>query len=90
MLKPNGRIDNVSTLYNSNPTMQVLGEIIPDWLEDPEVWRDITSVLNAHRDKARRKNRGPFIKDIAIDVFNLGVIYGKREERKRRRRSKAS
>jgi hypothetical protein len=64
--------------------MQVIGQQKYPFSTDAS--KDTQMILNAYLDDlAKCKNRGGMICNIAIDVFLLGMIYGKREERRKQK-----
>lgn len=67
-----------------NPVMQVIGK--QQYPIGTDAAKDTQMILNAYlEDLKTRGKRGEAISNIAIDVFLLGMIYGKREERRKRR-----
>lgn len=83
MLKPTGYINCACGSYSKNPTMQVIGEhCFPC---DTDAAKECQIVINAHKDKLITPgHRSDAICQIVMDVFILGMIYGKREERRKR------
>lgn len=84
MLSPTGCIAHTGESYSKKPVMQVIGQ-----QQHPigtDAAKDTQMILNAYlEDLKTRDKRGKAISNIAIDVFLLGMIYGKREERRKRR-----
>lgn len=84
MLSPTGCIAHTIGSYSKNPVMQVIGK--QQYPIGTDAAKDTQMILNAYlEDLKTRGKRGEAISNIAIDVFLLGMIYGKREERRKRR-----
>lgn len=86
MLKPTGIIHNAGALHEKNPVLQVIGQ--QRYPFDSEAAKETQQILNAYmEDLAKPGHRGIAICSLTMDVFLLGMIYGKRAERQRRKRS---
>ena len=85
MLKPKGYIRDLTSPYNANPVMQIIGkQCYPLGSKAAE---ETQLIINAHMDDlVKVGHRGAAICDLVRDVFLLGMIYGKRAERQRRKR----
>ena len=84
MLRPTGYIKPDNGEYSKNPVMQVIGQHA--YPINTDAAKDTQMILNAYRDDlVKGKNRGEAICNLVVDVFLLGMIYGKREERQNRR-----
>lgn len=75
---------SMKTIYDENETMQLLGrqKICGYICKDGIASTDFANVLNAER-----KHSSDFI-SVAADFFSLGLIYGKRAERAKRKNRK--
>lgn len=84
MLEMNGRMDKWAREHADNPVIQVLGQQhIFDMLSNGDALQELEAIRkHVCRRLDNNKNLGFF--DIALDVFALGYIYGKREERSRK------
>lgn len=92
MLKPTGQICNQihdsRDLHNANPVMQIIGKQCYPF--DSDAAKETQLIINAHMDDlVKVGHRGAAIYCLVRDVFLLGMIYGKREERRKRRERKA-
>ena len=88
MLKPTEHIVNsihdLRDLYNANPVMQMIGKQCYPF--DSDAAKETQLIINAHMDDlVKVGHRGAAICGLVIDVFLLGMIYGKREERRKRK-----
>ena len=84
MLEMNGRIDEWARKHADDPVIQVLGkQRIMKMLSKGDAMRELKQIRkHVYRRLDNNENLGFF--DIALDVFALGYIYGKREERSRK------
>lgn len=69
------------TQYDVNETMQILGQAKPS--DTITALNDINNVFNAYNEAPRG-----IAFDLALDMFNLGIIYGKKAERAKRKHTK--
>lgn len=69
----------MSFVYDVNPTMKMLGKNIYLRALDQQTFSELDDILEARPYSCTR--------DTAMDIFMLGFIYGKRAERKKRKRS---
>lgn len=84
MLSPTGCIAHAGGSHSKNPVMQVIGK--QKYPFGTDAAKDTQMILNAHLEELKtRGKRGEAICNMAVDVFLLGMIYGKREERQKRR-----
>lgn len=74
-------MDYIDSIYNANDTMKLIGKQNVMIMATDEVRADAQNIIQAHKQKS--KYQSPL--DYAYDFFLLGVIYGKRLERKRRK-----
>lgn len=65
-----------SSIYNSNATMRIIG--MQNTENTQIASKDIQNVLNAY--KGNKESFG----SMALDLFHLGMIYGKKAERAKR------
>lgn len=78
------------SLYERNSTMQMIGrQSSLDIIENHDVFTQIMDILQAHDEQARDDGRICDYIEPAVDFFLLGMIYGKRAERKKRRKTTA-
>ena len=70
-------------MYSRNATMEMLGK--QSFSLEGSLLEDYLNVRNAHKDFIPY----PDIYDLAFDMLSLGIIYGKREERKKKKGEKA-
>lgn len=72
-------------LYNQNETMKLVGK--QSTFRSVKIMSEVKDIIDAHE-----KERDAFIVGnfamLAADLFNLGRIYGKREDRERRKNGK--
>lgn len=73
----------MSTYYETNETMKMIGRQYPlSFVGVDGIARvDFDNLINTHR-----MNRTKSYFDVALDGFLLGYIYGKREERAKRKK----
>ena len=83
-MKPTGHIHRLAAPYTANPVMQIIGKQC--YPLDSEAAKETQLIINAHKDDlVKVGHRGAAICDLVMDVFLLGMIYGKRAERKKHR-----
>ena len=84
MLEMNGRMDEWTKEHIDNPVIQVLGrQRIMGMLSKGDAMRELKEIQkHVYSRLNNNENLGFF--DIALEVFALGYIYGKREERSRK------
>ena len=84
MLEMNGRIDEGAKEHTDNPVIQVLGQQrIMKMLSKGDAMQELEQIKkHVHSRLDNHENLGFF--DIALYVFALGYIHGKREERSRK------
>ena len=72
----------INTIYDENETMKLLGQQFSLFYigEGGIATDDFMNVI-----KAEKKHRQDLF-SVAVDFFLLGLIYGKREERRRRKK----
>ena len=74
-------------IYEMNETMQMLGaQEVARILGDKEQFKALSNVINAHVMNTGASTNDVF--GIAFDAFSLGLIYGKKAERARRKTKK--
>ena len=87
MLRPTGYIKPIhldGNRYGANAVMKVIGrQIFPT---DTEAMREAQKIIDAHKPGLiSGSHRGEEICSTVYDAFLLGMIYGKRAERQKRR-----
>ncbi len=65
-------------IYKENETMKMLGYQFYPMIYNDVVKKDVLNVIKAHR-----VHKGQDSYQLIADIFNLGVIWGKRNERSR-------
>lgn len=70
----------MTDLYKTNETMELLGHSL---VPNNERAAQIDDVIKAYIDNKELLTMNTII-TFAVNIFNLGVIYGKRDERKKR------
>ena len=66
-----------SSIYNSNATMRIIGMQNTENIQIAS--KDFQNVLNAYKG-----NKEESFESMALDLFHLGMIYGKKVERAKR------
>ena len=66
-----------SSIYNSNATMRIIGMQNTENIQIAS--KDFQNVLNAYKG-----NKEESFESMALDLFYLGMIYGKKVERAKR------
>ena len=84
MLEMNGRMDEWAREHADNPVIQVLGQQhIIDMLSNGDALRELESIEKYVYSRMQKNEIRGFL-DMTVEVFALGYIYGKREERSRK------
>lgn len=79
----NEDVKAIAGFYNQNPTMKMIGnQYITKILSAfPESRRDYIAVKQAYRDQVEKSKADLDVDNLAMSMFCLGSIYGKRLER---------
>ncbi len=75
-------------VYNANDTMKKLGnQRIAEYIDAREPIKDITDAYTSERNKNSEIYRiaTQYAYDMLLDIFALGVMYGIRKERQRKK-----
>lgn len=84
MLEMNGRVSKRTRQNSDDPVIQVLGQQpIIEILSKGDALRELEAIQKHVYSRADNNENLGFL-DIALEVFALGYIYGKREERSRK------
>lgn len=84
MLQMNGRISEGTKEHSSDPVIQVLGQQqIIKMLSNGDALRELESIEKYVYSRMQKNEIRGFL-DMTVEVFALGYIYGKREERSRK------
>lgn len=84
MLEMNGRVNKRTRQCSDDPVIQVLGQQpIIEMLSKGDALRELEAIRKHVRRRLDNNKNLDFF-DIALEVFALGYIYGKREERSRK------
>lgn len=83
MLQMNGRVNKRTRQCSDDPVIQVLGQQpVIEMLSKGDALQELEAIKKHVYSRIDNNNIGFF--DIALEVFALGYIYGKREERSRK------
>lgn len=84
MLEMNGRVSKRTRQSSDDPVIQVLGQQqIIKMLSNGDALQELEAIKKHVYSRADNNENLGFL-DIALDVFALGYIYGKRAERSRK------
>lgn len=73
--------------YDRNKTMQMIGKQKIVQVNDSAI-EDMHTLLMAYMDRITTgRHRGNAVNELTLDAFLLGMIYGKRAERQKGRKS---
>lgn len=90
MLQMNGRISKGTKEHSSDPVIQVLGQQqIIKMLSNGDALRELESIEKYVYSRMQKNEIRGFL-DMTVEVFALGYIYGKREERSRKASARRS
>ena len=90
MLQMNGRVSKRTRQSSDDPVIQVLGQQpIIEMLSKGDALRELEAIQKHVYSRIDNRENLGFL-DIVIEVFALGYIYGKREERSRKASARRS